>query len=103
MGIEGKVHSLWRYPVKSMRGEELETAFLGFAGVDGDRVLAFTSSGGPEGFPWLTGRERPSMLLYSPRFRHPAAAEGPANLHEAEDRAGGNATLCGSGRARRRG
>ena len=27
MSIVGKVDSLWRYPVKSMRGEELEEAF----------------------------------------------------------------------------
>ena len=33
MSIVGKVDSLWRYPVKGMRGEELEEAFVGFAGV----------------------------------------------------------------------
>jgi uncharacterized protein YcbX len=27
MSIIGKVESLWRYPVKSMRGEELEETF----------------------------------------------------------------------------
>ena len=30
MSIVGQVESLWRYPVKSMRGEELEEAFVGF-------------------------------------------------------------------------
>jgi hypothetical protein len=29
MSVVGKVESLWRYPVKSMRGEELEEAFAG--------------------------------------------------------------------------
>jgi uncharacterized protein YcbX len=33
MSIIGKVDSLWRYPVKSMRGEELDEAFAGFSGV----------------------------------------------------------------------
>jgi len=28
MSVIGKVDSLWRYPVKSMRGEELEEAFM---------------------------------------------------------------------------
>ena len=28
MEVLGHVESLWRYPVKSMRGEELEEAFL---------------------------------------------------------------------------
>jgi uncharacterized protein YcbX len=85
MSIAGKVQSLWRYPVKSMRGEELDTAFLGFAGVYGDRVLAFTRSGGPDAFPWLTGRDQAAMLLYSPRFRHADAAKAPTNLTEAEE------------------
>ena len=30
MAVIGKVESLWRYPVKSMRGEELHEAFVGF-------------------------------------------------------------------------
>ena len=33
----GTVESLWRYPVKSMRGEELNEIFAGYAGVYGDR------------------------------------------------------------------
>ena len=28
MSLVGKVESLWRYPIKSMRGEELEEAFV---------------------------------------------------------------------------
>ena len=39
MGLIGKVESLWRYPVKSMRGEELDEMFAGYAGVYGDRLL----------------------------------------------------------------
>ncbi len=41
MKVVGKVESLWRYPVKSMRGEELQEAFVGFAGVYGDRLTPF--------------------------------------------------------------
>ena len=50
MGVVGKIESLWRYPVKSMRGEELQEAFVGFAGVYGDRVYAFRNSAAPKGF-----------------------------------------------------
>ena len=74
MTIVGEVESLWRYPVKSMRGEELAEAFVGFAGVYGDRLFAFKSSARPAGFPYLTGREQEEMLLYRPRFRHPDKA-----------------------------
>jgi hypothetical protein len=84
MSIIGKVDSLWRYPVKSMRGEELEEAFAGFSGIYGDRLFAFRSSAGPAGFPYFTAREQRRLLQYRPRFRHPDKAARPINLTEAE-------------------
>jgi uncharacterized protein len=84
MSTVGRIDSLWRYPVKSMRGEELAEAFVGFSGVYGDRLFAFKSSACPEGFPYLTGREQREMLLYRPRFRHPDKAGKPPNQAEAE-------------------
>jgi uncharacterized protein YcbX len=84
MAIIGRVESLWRYPVKSMRGEELSEAFVGFAGIYGDRLFAFRSAARPNGFPYLTGREQLKMVLYRPRFRHPEKASKPPNLAEAE-------------------
>jgi uncharacterized protein YcbX len=88
MGIVGRIDSLWRYPVKSMRGEELAEAYIGFSGVYGDRLYAFRSSAAPKGFPYLTGREHEEMILYHPRFRHPDKVK-PANLTEAESIAPG--------------
>ncbi len=82
--IVGKVDSVWRYPVKSMRGEQLPQAFIGFAGVYGDRLYAIRSSKSPKGFPYLTGREQQHMLLYRPFFRHPSPMTEPPNLSEAE-------------------
>jgi len=84
MSLVGTVESLWRYPVKSMRGEELDEAFFGFSGMYGDRLFAFRSTAAPKGFPFLTGREQEEMLLYRPRFRHPERAGKPPNLSEAE-------------------
>lgn len=84
MRVVGKIESVWRYPVKSMRGEELPEAFAGFPGVFGDRVYAFRSSAAPKGFPYLTGREQEAMLLYRPRYRYPERAAKPGNLAEAE-------------------
>src|SRR5713101_5550704 len=84
MNVIGTVESLWRYPVKSMRGEELDEMFAGYAGVYGDRLFAFESSASPKGFPYLTGREQREMLRYRPRFRHPDKAARPINLTEAE-------------------
>ncbi|HEY3600422.1 MAG TPA: MOSC domain-containing protein [Chthoniobacterales bacterium] len=84
MPIIGTVDSLWRYPVKSMRGESLDEMFAGYGGVFGDRLFAFTSSASPKGFPWFTGRDQRQMLRYRPRFRYPAKAARPSNQSEAE-------------------
>jgi uncharacterized protein YcbX len=84
MPIIGTVESLWRYPVKSMRGEELDELFAGYAGVYGDRLFAFESAASPKGFPYLTGREQRQMVRYRPRFRYPDKAASPINLTEAE-------------------
>ena len=81
----GTVDSLWRYPVKSMRGEELEEIFVGYPGVYGDRVFGFRSSAGPAGFPYFTGREQRQMIRYRARFRHPDKAARPINLEAAEN------------------
>ena len=84
MAVVGKVESLWRYPVKSMRGEELSELFAGYAGVYGDRLYAFESSASHRGFPFFTGREQRQMIRYRPRFRQPEKAAHPINLVEAE-------------------
>src|SRR2546423_1558860 len=84
MPIIGTVDSLWRYPVKSMRGEEMEEIFVGYAGVYGDRLFAFVSDGNPKGFPYFTGRDQRQMIRYRARFRNPEKAARPVNLTEAE-------------------
>jgi uncharacterized protein len=84
VSVIGKVDSIWRYPVKSMRGEELDEAFAGFSGIYGDRLFAFRSSASPKGFPYLTAREQRRLLQYRPHFRYPDKAARPINLTEAE-------------------
>ena len=84
MTVVGHVESLWRYPVKSMRGEKLDDAFVGFSGVYGDRLYAVRNPAASAGFPYLTGRELAAMLLHRPVFRHPEAARQPPNLAAAE-------------------
>ena len=86
MSIIGKVDSLWRYPVKSMRGEELDEAFASYSGIYGDRVFGFRSSANHKGFPYFTAREQRRLLQYRPRFRYPDKAAHPINLIEADSR-----------------
>ena len=64
----GTIAELWRYPVKSMRGERLDQAVLEPAGVAGDRRFALASTAAPLGKPLLSSRERSAMLLYAPRL-----------------------------------
>lgn len=92
MQIVGRVESLWRYPVKSMRGEELQEAYVGFAGVYGDRMYAFRSSAAPKKLPYLTGRDQERMLLYRPVFRNAVQMRMPPNLVETQTSALGLTT-----------
>jgi uncharacterized protein YcbX len=71
MDVVGRVESLWRYPVKSMRGEELREAYLTAKGVYGDRRYAFLSTGARKDFPYFTAREQHEMLLHRAWYRHP--------------------------------
>jgi uncharacterized protein YcbX len=89
MKVVGRVESLWRYPVKSMRGEELNQLFAGFSGVYGDRFYAFLSSAAPKRFPYFTGREKETMLLYRPAYRNAEYMLQPPNLPEAQARGPG--------------
>jgi len=74
MPIEiGQVEALFRYPVKSMRGEPLESAELGWHGLEGDRRLAFRRLDDRGGFPWLTAGKLPDLLLFSPHRRDESA------------------------------
>jgi uncharacterized protein YcbX len=71
----GRVEALFRYPVKSMGGERLEAAELGWHGIEGDRRLAFRKVHDRGGFPWLTAGKLPDLLLFAPH-RGEDAAQG---------------------------
>jgi MOSC domain-containing protein len=79
MSLIATVDSLWRYPVKSMRGEELEEMFVSSSGAAGDRLFAFTSSVRPETFPFFTAREQPQMLTYRPHLHGVDSRGVPTN------------------------
>jgi len=62
----GRISAIFRYPVKSMAGELLDVATLGWYGIEGDRRLAFRRLTDKSGFPWLTASKLPQLLLYKP-------------------------------------
>jgi uncharacterized protein YcbX len=59
------VRALWRYPVKSLGGEPLQTARLLVRGFEGDRCHGLL---GPGATP-LTVRQAPGLLRFAARFR----------------------------------
>ena len=66
----GKLESIWRYPVKSMRGEVVDDVFVAYTGVMGDRLYAISSSGAPPEFPWHTNREHEEFVLFSASYKN---------------------------------
>ena len=50
----GHVEDIFRYPVKSMAGERVGGADMGWHGFDGYRRLALRQTQERSGFPWLT-------------------------------------------------
>ncbi len=81
MPIEiGRVEAIFRYPVKSMGGERLEVAELGWYGLEGDRRLAFRRIDDRSGMPWLTATKLPDLLLFAPHRREDGA-QGDLPMH----------------------
>jgi uncharacterized protein len=76
----GHVEAIFRYPVKSMSGERLEAAELGWHGLDGDRRLAFRRIDDRSGFPWLTASRLPDLLLFAPQRRDGAQGDLPTHI-----------------------
>lgn len=76
----GEVEALFRYPVKSMSGELLEVADMGWHGLDGDRRLAFRRPDDRGGFPWLSASKLPELILFSPQ-RRGSAVTGDLPTH----------------------
>ena len=64
------IKEIYLYPVKSMRGVSVPEAHLTVNGFVGDRRYAFVQQeiAATDGFPWFTGREKPKLILHSPRF-----------------------------------
>src|SRR5215217_7352852 len=67
-----RVLELWRYPVKSLQGERLESVSVAGYGLDGDRRFAIYDV--ETGFG-LTGRRVPELLFASARLRDDGGAE----------------------------
>jgi len=73
----GRIEALFRYPVKSMRGESIGAAALGWHGLAGDRRFALRRLDVDGGFPWLTATKLPDLLRFTPLRSVPGDGEAP--------------------------
>jgi uncharacterized protein len=62
----GRIKAIFRYPVKSMAGMNLNEAQLGFHGIEGDRRFAFRRIEEHGGFPWLSASRLNELILFKP-------------------------------------
>lgn len=67
-----RVSELWRYPVKSLQGEQVQSATVTHQGIEGDRAFAIFDT--TTGFG-LTARRVPELLFASAQLRQDGRAE----------------------------
>jgi uncharacterized protein YcbX len=73
----GRVGALWRYPIKSMRGEALDEAWLSERGVVGDRVWAVREL---ERGGIMSARTFPTLLQLRARYEGDPALDSAASI-----------------------
>jgi len=78
----GRIEAIHLHPVKSMRGESVDTATLGWHGLEGDRRFAFRRLNERGDFPWLTAGKLPDLVLFTPTRR--GADQAPTHVRTPE-------------------
>src|SRR6266404_1864623 len=80
---QGSVASLWRYPVKSMLGEELSASEVTERGLLGDRAYALVDSADGKAATAKNPRKWPTLFGFSATFiepPHPGASVPPVRI-----------------------
>ena len=65
----GKINKIMRFPIKGMKGENMQEVFVGFSGLIGDRIYAIRDKNNTSNFPWFTARQKNDLILYQPAFK----------------------------------
>jgi len=76
----GTIESIWRYPVKGMRGEEIPHVYTAYTGLMGDRIYGVVAADGDPGHPWHTGRDQEEFVLYKACYNASEDLLLPSNL-----------------------
>lgn len=75
-GLQGTVAGLWRFPVKSMRGEQLAQATVTKHGIAGDRAYALIDTKAGEVVSAKSVKRFPGLLECKAVFIEPPRADG---------------------------
>ncbi|MEM1129987.1 MAG: MOSC domain-containing protein [Pseudomonadota bacterium] len=89
----GTLESIWRYPVKGMKGEEIPFGYAAFAGLMGDRIYGVIAADGDPAFPWHTGRDQEEFVIYNAKYLDGEHLLLPADLDAHEGLAPGIAPV----------
>lgn len=81
MTFKPTVIVLNRYPVKSMAGQQLRQAELGWHGLVGDRRYAFIKANDRSKFPYLTARTLPDLVRYQPSYTDEHPYDSPIRIY----------------------
>ncbi len=81
----GRIQSIWRYPVKGMRGEEIPHTYTAFTGLMGDRIYGVVAADGDPSHPWHTGRNQEEFVLYKASYMASEDVLLPGNLQATYD------------------
>jgi uncharacterized protein YcbX len=73
----GTLVALWRYPVKSMQGEELNASVVSERGLLGDRVYALTDARDGKIGSAKNPRKWPNLFAFRARFQEPPRSDRP--------------------------
>jgi uncharacterized protein YcbX len=76
----GTIDSVWRYPVKGMRGEEVPYIYTAYTGLMGDRIYGVVAADGDPGHPWHTARNQEEFVLYKACYGSSEQLLLPENL-----------------------
>jgi class 3 adenylate cyclase/uncharacterized protein YcbX len=76
IGTLDSVESIWRYPVKSMAGEKLQSVFVSDKGLVGDRVYAFVNE--ESNRTAVVRKWAENLLNYHPHFASEPTPNAPA-------------------------
>lgn len=69
--LVGHVAAITRFPVKSMTGEAMGEATIGWQGIEGDRQWAWLKAGDLTRFPWFTGRDLSDLIRWQATYDDP--------------------------------